>query len=173
MIKLRLIAAFLVCAVTSWAQEDGPSRALNHCEEHDDHFHANELGLSVAPVLFNLEEEIGWGLHAHFIHRLGQSPFGIGGGAELILDEHRHQTYSFVGQWTPLPALHLVIAPGVAIEKEVENGVEEWEKGWAVHFELVKEFGLGKLDIGPSLEYALDAHGSHYAVGVHLGIPFD
>jgi hypothetical protein len=37
----------------------------------------------------------------------------------------------------------------------------------------VREFALGRLDIGPSFEYALDSHGQHIAVGVHVGIPFE
>ena len=147
----------------------------DHCTEHDDHFHAQELGLSIAPVWFQGGEEPGakMGLHAHYIKRLNDSPFGLGFGAEFILDEHKHQTYSAVGQWTPIPALHFVIAPGVALEEEETPDGHEREMGWAVHLEVVREFGLGRLDIGPSLEYALDSHGVHFAAGLHVGIPFE
>ena len=146
-----------------------------HCSHHEDHFHARELGLSAAPVWFvGSDESVKVGLHGHFIQRLGESPFGVGVGVEYIADEHRHQTYSAVFQWTPLPALHLVAAPGVALEQEVAaDGTASMEAGWACHLEVVREFGLGRLDIGPAFEWALDAHGSHAAIGVHLGIPFE
>lgn len=153
----------------SWGQS-APTE--EHCTHHDDHFHDKELGLSTAPVWFlGSEEPAAIGLHAHFIKRLGAAPFGLGFGAEYIADEHQHQTYSFLVQWTPIPALHLVVAPGVAMERE--EGEEALETGWACHFEMVREFALGKLDVGPSIEYAIDAHGAHVALGIHLGIPFD
>ena len=143
-----------------------------HCQEHGDHFHDKELGLSTAPVWFvGSDEPVALGLHAHFIKRLGEAPFGIGLGVEYIADEHQHQTYSVLGQWTPIPALHLVIAPGVALEQE--EGEDGLEAGWACHFEVVREFEIGSLDVGPSLEYAIDAHGAHVAIGLHIGIPFE
>ncbi|MDG2209634.1 MAG: hypothetical protein P8K81_06550 [Flavobacteriales bacterium] len=132
--------------------------------------------MSIAPVWFSGGEEPGakLGLHAHYIKRLNTSPFGLGVGVEYIVDEHQHQTYSVVGQWTPVPALHFVVAPGVVLEEEDVEGFEyEREVGWAVHFEIVREFALGKLDIGPSLEYALDQHAQHFAIGIHVGIPFE
>ncbi|MDA0912935.1 MAG: hypothetical protein O2818_05610 [Bacteroidetes bacterium] len=175
-IILLLVAGLLFFQRDSLIAQQQFSHHGDHCETHDDHFHAQELGLSIAPVWFAGEEEPGakLGLHAHYIKRLGDSQFGLGLGAEFIADEHKHQTYSFVGQWTPLPALHLVIAPGVALEQEEDfDGTTEQEMGWAVHFELVKEFGIGGLDVGPSLEYALDSHGQHFAIGIHLGIPFE
>ena len=115
------------------------------------------------------ENEVELGLHAHFIKRIGENKFGFGGGVEYILDEHKHQTYSLAAQFTPLPALHLIIAPGIALAVE-DN---EIEKGWAVHFELTKEFSFWKLDVGPAIEFALDSHGQHIACGIHVGIPFE
>lgn len=164
--------ALLSFCINAYSQQEMNA----HCEEHDDHFHAKELGLSTAPVWFiGGDEPAALGLHAHYIVRLGDRPFGIGVGAEYIADEHQHQTYSLLGQWTPLPALHFVVAPGLALEHEHDDvtGSETLETGWACHFELVKEFALGWLDIGPSLEYAIDAHGAHVALGIHLGIPID
>ena len=158
-------------SLSGWSQDEGYS----HCVEHDDHFHAQELGLSVAPVWFSGSDESGakLGLHAHYIKRLNDSAFGLGLGVEFIVDEHKHQTYSVVGQWTPIPAWHFIVAPGVALEEEEGPFGDEREMGWAVHFEVVREFALGRLDIGPSFEYALDSHGQHIAVGVHVGIPFE
>ena len=163
-----LVATWLLVPDTI-AQTNLPG---DHCQEHHDHFHNKELGLSTAPVWFpGSEEPVALGLHAHFIKRLGEAPFGVGIGAEYIADEHQHQTYSILGQWTPLPALHLVVAPGVALERE--EGEDGLEAGWACHFEVVREFEVGRVDVGPSFEYAIDAHGAHVAVGVHVGIPFE
>jgi len=140
-----------------------------HCDLHPDHFHDKELGLSIAPVWLSEEEGVMLGLHAHFIKRIGDTQFGLGGGVEYILDEHRHQTYSLAAQFTPLPALHFIVAPGIALEIEDD----EIERGWAVHFELCKEFSIWKLDVGPAIEFALDSHGQHIACGIHVGIPFE
>lgn len=165
---LALMFSWMV-GVVAWGQAASNGE---HCIHHEDHFHDKELGLIAAPVWFiGSDEPAAVGLHAHFIKRLGQAPFGLGVGAEYIADEHQHQTYSLLAQWTPIPALHFVVAPGVAMERE--EGAESLEAGWACHFEVIREFELGKLDVGPAMEYAIDAHGAHLALGIHFGIPFD
>lgn len=160
------------------------STSNSHRHEHiegckHDHFHTNELGVSLAPVYYLKAKEnpINFGLHAHYVRRLGQTRFGAGLGFEYIFDEHRHQTYSAVFQYSPTYQLHLVAAPGIAIEThheedEHEEEEEHHEAAFAIHLEAVYEFEIGPIDIGPSAEFAYDTHDIHLSLGVHIAFPF-
>ena len=156
-----------------------------HEDGHHDHFHTNEIGISFAPVYYwnKKDSPIYFGLHSHYVRRLGESRFGIGAGYEYIFDEHKHQTFSAVFQFSPTYRFHLVAAPGWAIESEeeghddhgapqVHHEEEEHGASFALHLEAVYEFELGPIDIGPSFEFAWDKHDVHLSLGAHLAFPF-
>ena len=56
-------------------------------QEEYEHFHKNELGVSIAPVFFIPSEGVAIGLHAHYVKNIKSENFGIGLGAEYIFNE--------------------------------------------------------------------------------------
>ena len=159
----------------------------DHEESHDtedhkghDHFHRNEIGVSFAPVYFTESRTTNFGLHGHYVRRLGETRFGAGLGVEYIFNESNHQTYSAVFQYSPTYSLHLVAAPGIALESEVDEvghvpGDEEHDHhgiAFAFHLEAFYEFSIGPIDLGPSVEWAWDKHETHLSAGIHLAFPF-
>jgi len=150
-------------------------------EDHDqkhDHFHANEIGISFSPVYFQNSKTMAFGLHSHYVKRIGDSRFGIGLGAEYIFGEARHQTYSAVFQYSPTYRIHLVVSPGVAPERELaefdQDGNDHEHHGavFALHLEAIYEFHIGEFDLGPSFEFAYDPSDIHLSLGLHLAYPF-
>ena len=137
-------------------------------EEHE-HFHKNELGVSIAPVFFTPSEGVAVGPHAHYVKNIKSENFGIGLGAEYIFNEEKHQTYSVVFDYRLIGGLHVIAAPGVAIESEQDK----LETVFAVHLETNYEFELKHFNLGPSFEFAWDPHDIHYNLGIHVAIPFE
>jgi len=173
--RLLSLIFFLILSVAILAQYDHE----DHDHDDGDHFHDNEVGLSFAPVLYSGEKEqpVYFGLHGHYVKRLGESRFGAGLGVEYIFDEHRHQTYSVVIQYSPARNLHIIAAPGFAIEEDGDEHSDHGEKDahkavFAVHLEAFYEFELGPIDLGPAFEFAYDEHDIHYSLGLHVALPF-
>jgi hypothetical protein len=173
-----------------WLQVGLFVSAQDNVEHHEEH--RNEIGVSIAPVYFVNEKSIHPGFHAHYVRNFGESRFGAGLGAELILDENLHQTYSLVFQYNAIEHLHLILAPGLAFEKgshgddedethefEGEESHEDDEDSgqnhgalFALHVETVYEFEIGPLILGPAVEFAYDADDIHFSLGLHIGFPF-
>lgn len=168
--KIIAIVFLVVGIVLNASSQDAVAE-----EEHEhDHFHANEIGISFAPVYFTNSKETFFGLHGHYVHRFGESRFGAGAGVEYIFNDEQHQTYSAVIQYSPLNRLHLVAAPGVAVEKHIDTPGEAagHEAVFALHLEAFYEFEVGPIDLGPSFEFAYDPHDIHLSLGLHLAFPF-
>ncbi len=185
MIKTFLSLVLILSSAIAFAQEVDEDHDHEHCDHENgkhDHFHTNELGISFAPVYFTGSKATEFGLHGHYVRRLGESRFGAGLGVEYIFNEAKHQTYSAVFQYSPTYQLHLVAAPGFAVESEVESahdshgheeeGTEAHGAVFALHLEAVYEFHVGPIDIGPSIEWAWDKHETHLSAGVHVAFPF-
>lgn len=141
-------------------------------EKNHDHLHTNEIGISLAPTYYIQEGSMAFGAHGHYVHRMGTSRFGLGIGFEAVFDDHKHRTLGAVFQWSPGLATHIAISPGVVQETHVEAGQAEKEYHWALHLEIVREFNVGKIDIGPFFEFALEEEGQHIGLGIHIGLPF-
>lgn len=154
--KYILITLAILTTLSSFSQDE------------DTHFHKNELGVSIAPVLFMPSEEIAFGLHAHYVKNIKNENFGIGLGAEYIFNEEKHQTYSVVFDYRLIGGLHVIAAPGVALENELGKT----EAVFALHLETNYEFELEHFNLGPSFEFAYDPHDIHYSLGLHISIPF-
>jgi len=177
MYKISLSILFLFIIISLKSQEHINYDHNEHIDElgknnNHDHFHTNELGISIAPTAYLQENTIALGTHAHYIHRLGESRLGIGAGFEAVFDSHKHKTLSAVFQYSPGLRTHISIAPGVVQEKHIHNGTAEKEYHWALHLELVHEYHLNFFDIGPFFELAFEEEGQHIGVGIHIGLPF-
>lgn len=183
LIHMRILVILYISFITivSFGQETDHDHG-NHddCTQGHDHFHTNELGISFAPVYFTKSNATNFGLHGHYVRRLGETRFGAGLGVEYIFNESKHQTYSMVLQYSPTYRLHLVAAPGFAVESEVvelDHVPSEEEHGhhgtaFALHLEAVYEFTIGPIDVGPSIEWAWDKHETHLSAGAHVAFPF-
>ena len=141
----------------------------HHHEEGHDHFHhRNELGSAVGAV-FNLNESnVGTGVHVHYMRMLGGKleDFGIAPGFEFIFGEHKHYTIHFLVLYRPIHPLWIGLGPGATyFEHEQEIHISG-------HIEVGYEFDLGKIHLGPVVEYAWAKDDQHIMVGVHFGFPF-
>ena len=95
---------------------------------------------------------------------VGESHFGIGIGLEGIFDEHRHYATSINFSYLPIHALTLTVAPGIQFAPDSED--------FTTHFEIVYEFKIGKLHIGPVAEYAWSPNDAHTMIRLHTGFGF-
>jgi len=139
-------------------------------EEHDhSHEHRNEMSVATGVVPLPAEDEVTIGFHFHYIRGLGESNrFGIGLGFETIVDEHKHYTFSIVGQYRILKGWSVAYAPGIMIREEGDETLYQV----AHHFETAYEFEIGSFHIGPMAEVGIEEIGVHYMAGVHFGIDF-
>ena len=106
--KLLFLIVFIGATSSMFAQEE------------EGQHHENELGISMAPVLFKPSNELAFGLHAHYTRKVF-GEFGVGLGAEYIFNEEQHQTYSAVFDYLLIDRLHITVAPGIALEKELDG----------------------------------------------------
>ena len=71
---------------------------------------------------------------------------------------------------------HICIAPRIVQEQYNEMGTIEKDYHWALHLKVVREFHVGKIDLGPFFEFALEEEGQHIGIGIgigiHVGLPF-
>jgi len=137
--------------------------------EHKHHHPVNEVGIALGAFFLDQEDEVRMGMHLHYIRAVAlNQKFGIGAGFETIFDEHQHYTVSLVFQYRIIGGWTVAYAPGILWVKE--EG--EFETQFAQHIETAYEFELGKFHIGPMAEVGFEKHGTHYMLGVHLGIGF-
>lgn len=141
----------------------------DHDQQHEGIGHtahpANEIGVANSVVLFIGEEELSYGLHMHYVRRLARSRFGAGVGYERIFDVHKHNTVSVVGSYALAHGLTAIVSPGLTFEDEDPTSLLG-----AVHVEMTYEFDVGRLHIGPALEWAWDPEDMHVSVGLHIGL---
>ena len=157
----RTAIAFLALVATSVVakgqhEPEGP---------HTPVFHVDEVGVGVAPVFdVNHGEAAGTALHAHYVHHLGHSAWGLGADYEHVFADHEHTSLMALFQWSPHPYTHLVMAPGMF--HEVHGA---WNP--AVHLEAYQDFHWHGMAIGPFMEYAIEPGQRQMEMGVHLGVP--
>lgn len=162
-IRIVLSVLLLFLSGLLQAQENKTSSTEHGNHEH----HQNEIGIANAPIYFIKEKTFSYGLHLHYIHKLGESKFGLGAGYERIFDTHGHNTFGLVGCYSPVDKLSLTLSPGITLE-DVNPGVVNF----ALHFETVYEFEIKNIHLGPVFEFAYDPEDYHISVGLHIGYGF-
>lgn len=165
--KIFFTIFFLFASVLLFAQETqdrSDHSALEHDHEHD---HIHEIGVSVAPVYFFNEKELSSAVHAHYTYNFPHTKFGLGLAYEHIFDEHRHNFIGLEGAYRPFHPLTLNVTPGITFE-----GADPGEKQFAIHFETVYEFEIGRFHLGPVFEFAYHKEDYHISLGVHIGMGF-
>lgn len=156
--------ALLACTASLKAQHDGSADhpPLAH---HEPVFHVDEVGVGVAPVFeVNGAESAGTALHAHYIHHLSNSAWGVGADYEHVFALHEHAAVMALLQWSPHPYTHFVMGSGMFHEL-----AGPWNP--AVHLEAFQDFHWHGMAIGPFVEYAIEPGQRQMEMGVHLGVP--
>jgi hypothetical protein len=170
--KAHFMKISLYALITLFILGGKPLMAQEHDAENGHHSHLhhhpkNEIGLANNLVYLGEEEEFAYGLHLHYIHNIGDSPFGAGLGYEHIFDDHLHRNWGLVVSYRVLHGLFVNISPGITF-----IGRTDPEKTFALHLEATYEFELGPVHLGPVFEYALSGHGYHLSGGLHLAYAF-
>ncbi len=156
--KLLLLFCFLSFITTVSAQE--------HDYKDDAHEFANEIGAGLGVVKHIGEERLGMGLHLHYLRSLGKRQlFSIAPGVEKIFGEHSHTSLSIGFGIRPIHPLLISIAPGLTFGHEDSMS-------YSGHLEMVYEFEIGVIHLGPLIEYGFTRDHSHFTVGIHAGIGF-
>jgi hypothetical protein len=165
--KFFFIAAWIVLSLSVstplMAQHNSTHSAHDH--GHDDHKYHIGIGLAATKIVG--ENVLAPGFHLHFIRQLGhENRWGLGLGYEAIADEHWHNGVNLLLNYRPLKFVSLITGPGLVFSSH--DG--EFEALPAFHTEMVFEFNVRGLHVGPMIGYGLDKEDSHFSVGVHIGI---
>ncbi len=151
---------FSFCFIASWSQQDTSSSEKEHSHVHP----FFEIGFSSAAVRLIEEKEITVGFHTHILANISHHlPFSAGMGYEYILDEHPHHSIGVLIGWNPVHELFFSVSPGVTTNKGNFQ--------FTTHLEVNYAFELGKIHLGPSVEYAYSKGDTHISIGIHFGIP--
>ena len=131
------------------------------------HSHENEIGLAVGIVPGHEGEDDNLGLHLHYVKGIGKNnDFGIGISLETIFDEHKHNSVSIIGTYHFKRGFTIAYAPGILFSEH--DG--ETDKEFTQHFEFYYEFEFEHFHIGPQIDIGFEDGGTHYMIGLHLGI---
>ncbi len=138
-------------------------------QDHNHDHEVNHLGIGFGVTSFFEEGHSAPGLHLHYMHRLNShSPFSIGGGYEAILGDHEHHSLTGLLGYSPFDRFSIKVGPGLTFANENEHK----EVKFSGHLELMYEFELGDLHLGPMLGFGYDGEETHGAVGIHVGFGF-
>ncbi len=161
--RILLFLFLSLSAVPLFAQHNH-----QHTEGHQ-HAHGEwELGGAIGVVPLLDEGEIAPGLHLHLLQQNKMIPkLMVGVGFEAVMDEHTHLTAGLVFNYNIYKGLYAAVSPGLLWINH-----DGWESAYVTHFELSYEFEVGKLHIGPIVEYSYASLDKHVMLGVHVGVGF-
>lgn len=163
---MRLLFVFILffLSLTSFAQD-------NHAHDEHKHLHEHgewEIGAAFGVVPLFDEGEIAPGIHMHLLQQNKLiDGLMVGIGFEGVLDEHTHLNAGLVFNYNVYKGLFAAVSPGILWINH-----DEWESAFVTHFELSYEFEVGRIHIGPIVEYSISKLDKHMMVGVHVGIGF-
>jgi hypothetical protein len=143
-------------------------------EHEEEHYHLHDqhkyhLGFGIAGAYLTSEQSLAPGFHLHFLRQLGEEQnWGLGLGYETIIEENLHNSINLLTNWHPFKFLSFNAGPGLTFGRHDE----EMEFSPAFHTEVVFEFDLNKIHIGPMAGFGIDKEESHFSVGIHVGLGF-
>jgi hypothetical protein len=160
------------------AQKAAPNGELRHVQigrhypddphSHDDP-HTWHVGVGLAAVKIKGEQGVMPGYHFHLSRQLGSHhQWGAGVGWEMIPGDHSHHGLNLLLSSRLFPFLTLTAGPGVAITRH--EGHQEILP--AFHSELLAEFNVGKIHMGPMAGFGFDSEEHHFSLGWHIGLGF-
>jgi hypothetical protein len=152
---------FLVISVAGQVSE------LDHDDMHD--VHKYHLGVGIAGTYLNGEQLLAPGIDLHILRQLGHKQnWGLGLGYEIVIKENIHNNISLMGNVHPVKYLAINAGPGFTFGKH--DGETEFSP--ALHTEVVFEFDINKIHLGPVAGFGIDKEEWHYSLGVHVGYGF-
>jgi hypothetical protein len=131
--------------------------------------HARHLGFLIGSV-YNIHEDkwmLGIGAEYEYVLPYWNRLLGIGVGAEMVFDEHKHYVISLLLPVHPIDKLTLFVSPGVMFIEREEPGTR-----FAVHLGAEYEFDLEKYFLAPEFEVAFAGDDIHVMLGIHIGFGF-
>jgi hypothetical protein len=150
------------------APESLVSGAHEGSHSHDDP-HTWHVGVGLAAVKIKGEQGVMPGYHFHFSRQLGSHhQWGAGVGWEMIPGDHSHHGLNLLLSSRLFPFLTLTAGPGVAITRH--EGHQEILP--AFHSEILAEFNVGKIHMGPMAGFGFDSEEHHFSLGWHIGLGF-
>ena len=168
-IIIRILAVYLASFSFNYGygQQDH-EQELNH-QAHG-HTHNNGIGAAIGVVAIPQENKTALGIHLHYTRGVGQeNRYGIGTSLGIIiLEDHQHYTISLATHCRIYKGFTIGYSPGLLILKH--DSKKDFH--FAQHFELVYEFELGNLHLGPIVEIGYANRIAHYMTGIHVGIGF-
>ena len=118
-------------------------------------------------LYFLNEKEFAYGLHVHYMYNFEDTWFSAGVGYERIFDEHGHNTVGVLGNFMPFDGFNITLMPGIGFEDHERSDVY-----FALHLEMLYEFGIGDFHIGPTVGFGYEPEDIHLGAGIHLGYGF-
>jgi len=168
-IKTLLVISivFYLTPVTLAQEPNDHSHDHDHLS-HGHHAMNNEIGGAVGMVFILEEQETALGFHLHYYRRLPgkMKPFGVSPGLALFLGDHRHYTFHVMMVYSIIHGWWVSAGPGITYLDHDNEFVG------SAHVETGYEFDIGKLHLGPVVEYTWAKEGQHIMLGLHLGVPF-
>lgn len=139
----------------------------DHNHDHDPHKYHMGLGLSAAKVLN--EDIVAPALHLHFLRQFGHyHQFGLGLGYEAIASDDWHNSINLLFNYRPIQILSFLAGPGISFGKHDGH----YDVLPAFQSEIIFEFNLLGLHVGPVIGFGFDNHDSHISAGIHIGFGF-
>ncbi len=130
----------------------------------------NDLGIGFAGAYLVNENVWAPGIHLCYGKSLGEKQrFSLGLGTELIIGDHSHASVALSLGYSLTQSLSIGYGPGV--EFHLDN-MEENNAIFVQHIEIIYEFDLDIIKIGPMIEYGFNSEDQHLMVGIHAGIGF-
>jgi len=131
--------------------------------------HAHHAGLLLGAV-YNLHEGRwmpGLGAEYEYVLPRWNRLLGVGVGAEMVFDKHRHYVLSLLFPVHPVDKLTLAVSPGIMFIEHEEPG-----KRFAVHFGAEYEFDMEKYSLAPEFDVAIAGDDVHLMLGLHFAFGF-
>lgn len=137
---------------------------------HGDHMHGDahkyHIGVGAATAYIKGEAGLLPAVHFHFIRQVGHNNrWGLGLGYEVIFDNHLHNGLNLLVNYHPLNQLSVNTGPGIILSEH--KGHREVTPSF--HTEVVYEFNLKRIHIGPMGGFGFDKEDTHFSLGVHVG----
>ena len=146
----RLLLLLLISSIITQAQES-----------HDEHHHVGISG-GITGVFPENNYIPGAHIHYSYLFKIKNIQMGIGAGLEYLMDKHQHIGTDLSLSFFPAEDFELNIAPGVVF---ANNNYE-----YATHIEIIYNFDINLIHLGPVIETAFSKDDFHLSVGIHMGI---
>ena len=136
----------------------------------------NEIGISAGALYSLNHKEWGKSVHIHYFRTISRnSHWSLGGGVEQAWLNGSHWTFAAGIKYELFERFSLSVLPGVKfLNHDYSDNIEpEKKRLFSLHAEAVYDlFNLGKIHLGPAVDYAWAKNHSHFMFGIHGAFSF-